>query len=214
MKSAMSNSAATTRNLDRLVQFTDAVVAIAITLLILPLVEVVTQSQTAGLNATQVVTEHGAQIFAFLLSFVVIARFWLGHHRLVAHVGAYTTWMMRVSLLWLLAIVVLPFPTEIVADYPASRFTAGFYIGVIFALSLCQSVLYWMVHGHPELERPEYPVSRRELVGAFSLTGLSGLAFLLAVVIPGVSYYALFLLFLAPVVHRFTDHRRGGAPAH
>lgn len=43
-----------TRNPDRLVLFTDAVVAIALTLLVLPLVEVVTESKAEGLTALEV----------------------------------------------------------------------------------------------------------------------------------------------------------------
>ncbi len=53
------------------------------------------------------VTEHKPEIYSFLLSFVVIANFWLGHHRVFEHVRAYTPNMMRLNLLWLLAIVIL-----------------------------------------------------------------------------------------------------------
>jgi hypothetical protein len=112
-----------TRNPDRLVLFTDAVVAIAVTLLILPLVEVVTESQSEGLDARAVITEHEPQIYGFLLSFVVISRFWLIHHSIFEHVKAYNSRLVQLNMLWLLCIVVLPFPTEIVGTYPSTRFT-------------------------------------------------------------------------------------------
>jgi uncharacterized membrane protein len=116
--------------------------------------------------------------------------------------------MMRLNLVWLLAIVVLPFPTEIVASYDSGRFTAGLYTGTILALSLCHTALTWLIRGHFELERPDNPVSKRELVGSFALTGLTLIAFLLAALVPGVHFYALLLLLLSPVVLRLWDRRR------
>ena len=188
-----------------MVLFSDAVVAIAITLLVLPLVEVVTESKNDGLTALEVVTEHKPQIFSFLLSFVVIANFWLGHHRVFEHVRAYTSAMMRLNLLWLLTIVILPFPTEIVGVYKSDRFTAGFYTGTILALSLCQSALTWLIHGHKEIENPDNPVRSRELAGSLGLTGLTLVAFILAAFVPGVGFYALLLLLLSPITLRVWD---------
>ena len=193
------------RNPDRLILFTDAVVAIAVTLLVLPLVEVVTESKNDGLDALEVITEHRPQIFSFLLSFVVIANFWLGHHRVFEHVRAYTSAMMRLNLLWLLTIVILPFPTEIVGVYKSDRFTAGFYTGTILALSLCQSALTWLIHGHKEIENPDNPVRSRELAGSLGLTGLTLVAFILAAFVPGVGFYALLLLLLSPITLRVWD---------
>lgn len=190
----------TTRDPDRLVLFTDAVVAIAITLLVLPLVDLVPEVRAEGGDAVSVVTDHWQEIFTFLLSFVVIANFWLGHHRLFEHVRAYNTAMIRLNLLWLLTIVVLPFPTEIIGAFPSNRFTAGFYTGTILALSICQSAIAWMIHGHQELENPDNPVSREGLVGSLILTGLTVVAFLLAALVPGVNFYALLLLLLSPIL--------------
>jgi uncharacterized membrane protein len=185
-----------------LVLFTDAVVAIAITLLILPLVEVVKESKAEDLTAVEVVTHHKPELSTFLLSFVVIANFWLGHHRVFEHVRGYTSAMMRLNLLWLLTIVFLPFPTEITGAYESSRFTAGLYSGTILALSICQTALTWMIHGHRELENPDDPVSRRELIGSCVLTGLTLVAFVLAAFVPGVGFYALLLLLLSPALMR------------
>ncbi|TDO56049.1 putative membrane protein [Kribbella sp. VKM Ac-2571] len=190
------------RDPDRLVLFSDAVVAIAITLLVLPLVDLVPEVKAEGGDAFSVISEHRQEIFTFLLSFVVIASFWLGHHRLFEHVRAYTPAMMRVNLLWLLTIVVLPFPTEIVGAFDSDQFTAGLYIGTILALSVCQSVLTWMVRGHKELESPDNPIGQQELVGSLLLTGLTVLAYLLASLVPGVNFYAMLLLLLSPIFMR------------
>ncbi|MFF0342438.1 TMEM175 family protein [Kribbella sp. NPDC004875] len=190
----------TPRDPDRLVLFTDAVVAIAITLLVLPLVDLVPEVRSDGGDAVSVITDHRQELFTFLLSFVVIANFWLGHHRVFEHVRAYNPLLMRLNLLWLLAIVVLPFPTEIIGTFDSDRFTAGIYVGTILVLSILQSAITWLVHGHKELEDPDNPVSKRQLVGTLLLTGLTVVAFLLAALVPGVNFYAMLLLLLSPLL--------------
>lgn len=194
-----------------MILFTDAVVAIALTLLILPLVEVVAEYKTEHHTALEVITDHKPEIYSFLLTFVVIGNFWLGHHQVFEHVRAYTNGMMRLNLLWLLFIVVLPFPTEIVGSFESSQFTAGFYSGTILALSASQTALTWMIKGHAEIENPDDPVSSRELKNSFVLTGLTALAFILAAFVPGVRFYALLLLLLSPLVMRGTDLLRNRA---
>ncbi|WP_425956916.1 TMEM175 family protein [Xylanimonas sp. McL0601] len=190
------------RDPDRLVLFTDAVTAIAVTLLILPLVDVVGESRAEGLTAVQVVTEHTSQIWTFLLSFVVIARFWLVHHRLFTHVRAYSTTLMWLNFGWLLVVVVLPFPTEIIGAYPSGRFTSGLYIATILVLALFQTALAFAIHRDPAVENADDPVTQRELRASVVASGLFAVAFLLAVLIPGVDFYALFVVFLAPVIGR------------
>jgi uncharacterized membrane protein len=200
-----------TRDPDRMVLFSDAVVAIAITLLVLPLVDLVPEVKAEGGDAVSVIQDHHQEISTFLLSFVVIASFWLGHHRVFEHVRAYTTGMMRLNLLWLLTIVVLPFPTEIIGAFDSSQFTAGLYTGTILALSICQSGLTWMVRGHEELENPENPVGKTELTASLVLTGLTAVAFILAAFVPGVRFYALLLLLLSPVLMRIWKRRSAKA---
>ncbi|WP_239062846.1 TMEM175 family protein [Streptomyces sp. SID13031] len=198
-----------TRNPDRLVLFTDAVVAIAVTLLILPLVEVVTESRGEGLDAQAVITDHQAQIFGFLLSFVVISRFWLTHHKMFEHVKAYNSRLVQLNMLWLLTIVVMPFPTEIVGTYPSTKFTAGLYIGNLLALSIVQLALTLLIRNHQELEQEANPITRREVIGAAIFTILAAVSFLLAAFVPGVKFYALLLLILTGfdgVVDRLTKN--------
>lgn len=188
--------------------FTDAVVAIAVTLLILPLVELVPEARESNPAPLDIITEHKSEISSFLLSFVVITSFWYGHHRLFDHVRSYTSAIMRLNSLWLLTIVFLPFPTQIVGAYDSSRFTAGLYTGTILLLSACQTGLTWLVKGHATLENPDDPVSAAEFRSDYLLTGLTLVAFVLAAFVPGVGFYALLLLLLSPLYGRVQQVRR------
>jgi len=193
---------ATTRTPERLMFFTDGVTAIAVTLLILPLVDVVTSSKEQGLTAPQMITHHSAQIWTFLLSFVVIARFWMVHHRLFEHVRSISTPLVVLNLAWLLMVVVLPFPTEVTGVYETSRFTSGLYVGAILLLALLQTAMVVLIHRTPALAEPDQPVPTSQVASAVIMTGLFTIAFLLAVLVPAAGFYSLFVAFLAPVVSR------------
>jgi uncharacterized membrane protein len=176
--------------LDRLVTFTDAVVAIAITLLVLPLVDAVGESVAARVRPVEVITENQPQIYSFLLSFAVIARLWVVHRRMFEKVVADSTPLLFWSMAWLLTIVVLPFPTEMIGGYGDDWFTAVFYVGTILASSVCLSVLAFMIHG---------PVGAS---GAVSTTAILVVAFVLTALVPGVTYFALLLLVFSSLLNR------------
>ncbi|PRY34244.1 TMEM175 family protein [Umezawaea tangerina] len=196
----------TTRDPDRLVLFTDAVVAIAITLLVLPLVDIVPEAVAEHRPSIEVITEHKPQIFSFLLSFAVIAQYWLTHHRMFQGVRGYTTGLVSWNLVWLLTIVFLPFPTEMTASYSDDRFTRALYVGTILASSVCLAVVSLIIHGNPEVGGEEGGLTAAVVVRSLTPTALLVVAFPLAL-IPSVGYYALLLLLPAPVVSRVARRR-------
>ena len=99
------------RGFERIVFFSDAVVAIAISLLILPVVDQFVDD--SGRDITTTFADEAGSLFAFVLSFVVIARFWLVHHQLFELIKGYTTPIVLANMLWLLGIVFIPLPTQL-----------------------------------------------------------------------------------------------------
>src|SRR5437763_10553663 len=97
----------TVKSVDRLVTFTDAVVAIAITLLVLPLADLVHEAAARHETSWEVISKNQSQIFSFLLSFVVIGRLWVSHHRIFERAESYNGLLLVGNLGWLLTIVVL-----------------------------------------------------------------------------------------------------------
>jgi uncharacterized membrane protein len=69
---------------ERTIMLTDAVVAIAMTLLVLPLVELAPEVDVGGLGT--VVSEHSDVFISFVISFLVIYVFWLAHQHAFASV--------------------------------------------------------------------------------------------------------------------------------
>ncbi|GAA2276650.1 TMEM175 family protein [Actinomadura luteofluorescens] len=192
---------AVSRDPDRLVLFTDAVVAIAVTLLVLPLVDVVPEVVHAHRRSAEVVTGHLPQLWAFALSFAVIIRLWFVHHRVFEHVGGYTRALMALNAGWLFAIVILPFPTEMVASYPGDdRFTVMLYIGNVLVATACQAALTVLSYRDPDVASKTDPAGIESVRSALSAVVLLALSLAVVAVFPGVSYFALLLLFLSTPV--------------
>ncbi|SDB98394.1 Uncharacterized membrane protein [Geodermatophilus telluris] len=187
----------TERGLDRFVTFLDAVVAIAITLLVLPLAELLDGAgEDAGLGT--LLADEAPQFGAFLLSFAVIARLWLIHHRLVETVGAYDRAFLHTNLLWILTIVVLPFATQVVAAYGTDRLAVALYLGTVAASSCCLTVLGLLLWRRPRLRRgadrpaaPPWP----SLVASALLV----VAWLVGTLVAAVHYWGLLLFLSGPV---------------
>jgi uncharacterized membrane protein len=203
----------TDRGFDRFVTFLDAVVAIAITLLVLPLAEVLAAGHLPE-HVVDVFTQNAARFGAFLLSFVVIARLWTGHHRLVERVGGYDTPFVLVNMGWVLTIVFLPFATQLAAAYSAhDRLAVAVYVGTITLSSIflaVAAVLVWRRSGlrrEGVTERDAFPRA------AFLTTGLLVLAFILGTAIPAVNYYGLLLLLLTGPADRLLPRRSTADPA-
>jgi uncharacterized membrane protein len=196
----------TERGLDRLVTFLDAVVAIAITLLVLPLVEVL--GEGGGDDLGTVLGAHLPQFGAFALSFVVIARLWLVHHRIVESVGAYDVPFLWVNLLWAFTIVVLPFTTQVIAEFGTDRLSFALYVGTITTSSAAMTVLTVLLRRRAPLRREGVAAADVHVTQAVVTTGLLLLALVLGVASRTVAFYALFLLFLTGPVERLVGRLR------
>jgi uncharacterized membrane protein len=185
----------TDRGLDRLITFLDAVVAIAITLLVLPLVDVLPdEGRTLALG--DLLADEAGRFGAFMLSFVVIAQLWLVHHRIVERVGSYDRPFVLVNLAWTLTIVLLPFATEVVAVYGDERLAIGVYIGTMTLSSACLTLLTLFTVRRPHLRRHGVDADEDDPTGAVLTTGTFLLALVVGVAVPGIGYLALFLLLL------------------
>ncbi len=104
---------------DRLTFFSDAVVAIAITLLALELP--VPQGETNA-QALQYVGDHLGEYLAFLISFLVISVHWFGHHRFFRYVSVVNRSARQWNMRWLLMIVLTPFAARVLSESGAFQF--------------------------------------------------------------------------------------------
>lgn len=202
----------TPRGLDRLVNFTDAAVAIAITLLVLPLIDLVTDDQSRSLR--DMFSEDEATFIAFAISFVVIASFWTGHHRAFEHLQDYTPLILWANFLWLASIVFIPFTTQLLADVgtddPA---TNALYIGTMVVTTASLALIEGIAIRSSELQRAEVR-GELELRDTLIAITLLVVALVLSVLAPAVGMYWLFLMFLSGPISTVAQSRRRAAPRH
>ncbi|MGW1838561.1 TMEM175 family protein [Streptomyces sp. NPDC002067] len=184
---------------ERLILFTDAVTAISITLLVLPLVDLVPEVASAHKHASEVITGHLDQIWSFLLSFAVIANVWREHHQTFSSVVKVTRSLMVWNMGWLLSVVVLPVPTEMIGAFGRDRFVASFYYATLLAGMVCRVAMLRILKTTPGLldEDDQEPGKLQESYTESYLNVLSlVLALVLALAVPVLQYYSLLLLFL------------------
>lgn len=195
----------TTRGLDRLVNFSDATVAIAITLLILPLVDIAGDIQKVTLG--QLLHDNVDTIIGFFVTFLVISRFWVVHHRVFEYVASYSRGLVTANFLWLISIAFLPFVANVLSQSPGRQGVSELYIGTMIVTSVSATWIEWILRRDPSLLRPEC-VGMLRIAPAVVSVCLFSAALVLAAVFPFLSLYPLLLLFLSRPILAFHERRR------
>ncbi len=198
------------RNAERMKFFTDAVVAIAMTLLILPLLESVSAAAEDGLDTAEFLSENGSQLFAFVLSFVIIARFWYSHDKLFESVERWTGLLMLLNVAWMLTIVFLPVITAMVGVMDTDRLQIAIYVGTMLVSSLVLGVMTVVVRRHPATWGGDDGPGAELVAGSVAVVLLFGVALVVAVVVPAVGYLALLVLLLSNPLEALVARRLPG----
>jgi uncharacterized membrane protein len=122
------------RTCERLVLFSDAVIAIAMTLLALDLP--VPSGRSEAQLWQSLAHQLGQNYLPFLISFLVTARFWYGHHSLFLYVDRADGGLTQLNLAWLLLIMLLPFATRVLTQDSAYHLSTIVYSVVMGAIGL------------------------------------------------------------------------------
>jgi uncharacterized membrane protein len=196
------------RDFNRFLTFIDAIVAIAITLLVLPLVDLVgILDKNPSVGA--LLRHNGTVIGAFFLSFVVISDLWLTQHRMLRHVIAANGRLTRLLMMWTLTIVFLPFPTALVAGRDGSSdqpVTKLLYVGTMAVSSLVLSLICVVISRDASLRDSEQAPDALRGFGTV-LTFVLALAVML--LLPATSYWPLLLLLISDRVVDLVRSRAG-----
>jgi len=175
--------------------FVDAVVAIAMTLLILPLMESVGDSADRDHTTWEWLVDQSDQLQSFLISFVLIAMFWMLHHRLFVAVQGITPALMWITIAWMLTIVWMPVVTALtgqVADDPLQKVL---YIGTLIVTSGMLLVTRVHLARHPGCHTASRSDLRRGMSIDLSMMVLFAVALAIALVLPAIGYLGLFVMF-------------------
>jgi uncharacterized membrane protein len=165
------------RAADRVVVFSDAVVAIAMTLLALDL-PIPDVPSTAGNGAVlHALRSHWTAYFAFFISFVVISGHWGSHRAIFRYVNRVNDKVIGTNMIWLLMLVLTPFAARTLAapgGFPV-RFTIYALVQVI-ASSCLLRMSNELAQGHllrddaPESARHPDNLARYATIGSFVIS--------------------------------------------
>jgi uncharacterized membrane protein len=114
-------------NTERLVFFSDAVFAIAITLLVLEIHVPDLSDSASAMEQFQSVVALWPHILSFIISFLVIAAFWAGHHRMFTYINRYNNGLIWLNFSLLLCIAFMPVPTALLGDTGTELVPVIFY---------------------------------------------------------------------------------------
>ena len=131
------------RDRDRIVNLSDGVFAIAITLLVLDI-------HVPGIPENRVVTELPAALLAlwpkylgYILSFVGISTFWMIHHSIFRPIRAYDRGLLYLNFLFLMLVAFLPFPTSLLGEYGGHQLPVAIYAGTLATGRLLLTAIHW-----------------------------------------------------------------------
>ena len=201
-------SEGTTKETVRLEAFSDAVFAIAITILALE----VRIEERDGLRLAQALTEMWRVYLAYLLSFLTILIMWLNHHAVLLWVRRVEGKLLVANGILLMLVALVPFPTTLVGEYLGTqdgKYAVAAYTGLFLVITLAFLWVWWLVSSQRRELAPTLPKREVSLTNRFLVFGLAG--YLVAVGLAFIQPVASLALAMAMVVfwlaHAYRHHR-------
>jgi uncharacterized membrane protein len=167
----------------RIVAFSDGVFAIAITLLALSIE--IPQHLPRDASVAELLEGQTGDLVAYAISFAVVGKLWLAHHRFFSAVERFDGVLMGLNIAYLAWIALIPVTSEVLGDYGDNSAGVVVYaaimvgVGVTFAIQIAYAT-------REELIRPELREVERLYAGPANLfiTGVFLLSIPVALVSP------------------------------
>ncbi|MEV4478745.1 TMEM175 family protein [Micromonospora coxensis] len=185
------------RDASRVEAFSDAVIAIVLTLMAVELLQF-TPERVDGLAAA--LRHEWPAYLAYVITFAIVGQVWLTHHNMWRYVVRVDQMLLVLNLMLLMFVAAIPFTANLLADnlrgsVADQRLTAGLYVGTVLGEALFFNLSWWWARRrcllHPGLDpRLAKAVARRFLLGPL----LYLVAFAVVLVDPVLSLCAYLLL--------------------
>jgi uncharacterized membrane protein len=196
---------------NRLEAFSDGVIAVAITLLVLNLV-VPDPARTSDL--ANALGRRWPEYAAYAISFLTIGIIWVNHHAMIARLRETDHMILLLNLVLLLTIGVLPFATDLMATYlragSGEHLAAAIYAGAFLLMGLAFATLNrHILFEKSHLLDGQLPPERRRLILMRSVSGL--VPYAVAIAVAPLSPYATLAICGVLAVFYATPIATGGA---
>ena len=196
-------------DVERLVYFSDAVFAIAITLLALE-IRLPEMHEPTTRELRRALLDLLPQFYSFAISFWIIGVYWLAHHRIFRYVRAYDRRLMVINLLFLMWIVLIPFSASLLGGYGSYQLAEVIYFSHMIVTSLSMALFWWYATSDRKLVDPDIDPA----LIAYNYVRISSLpvVFVLAIIVSFYStaaagYTVLLLFFVRPITNLYARRR-------
>jgi uncharacterized membrane protein len=185
--------------LERIVFFTDAVMAIAITLLAIDLRVPEIEPSLALAELPRQLAAIMPNVLTFFISFVVIGIYWISHHRYFSYIKRYDTRLMLLNLMFLFFIACMPFVAGLLGRYTSVPIALILYTLALAALGFSMALIWFYASQDHRLIEPGLDSN---MIRAMNIRlFVAPLVFLLAVPFAFVSSSAVITIWwLSPLV--------------
>jgi uncharacterized membrane protein len=131
------------RDRDRLVNLSDGVFAIAITLLVLDIrVPQIPENLVASELAEELLSLW-PKYLGYFLSFVSISVFWMIHHSIFRPIRSYDRNLLYLNFLFLMVVAFAPFPTALLGEYGDHQLPVAVYAATLATGRLLLTAIHW-----------------------------------------------------------------------
>ena len=182
---------------ERVIFFSDAIVAIGITLLALNLKLEIPPDHRVSFSDLLVPWRN---YLAFILSFINIAGFWRTHHNAFVYIYKMDDRIMFLNICWLFLIVILPFATALVSAHFAETPVIFLYSMNVFGLAIFQNTIWDYADAKNYIDKEKLPeMARSRLRLTFNLDMINSLVcVVLSFFFPTLAF--IFLFFKLPML--------------
>ena len=193
------------KDIDRVAFFSDAVFAIAITLLVLRIT-----MPPVGEDLGQALLERGTSFLMYAISFWVIGQYWLTHHRMFRYIRGYDTRLIVMNLFLMLCIAFLPYPTELLGRDSSETIAVVFYAAAVAVTGLASTSIWWYAgsRGYLDDELSARQIRRYTFIGLYTLAVFL-VSIPLAFIDPGVAMWFWLAVALSHSVERLVARVAG-----
>ena len=150
--------------LERLILFSDAVFAIAITLLVIEIKIPELHENVSDKALLQSLAHLIPEFIGFIVSFMMIGLYWTVHHRMFGFVTSYSPKLLILNLVFLFFVALMPFSTGFYSEYAGpDMFRHQLMVPMIFyVLNFCGmgflNYFMWVYITNPKNKVAEPPV--------------------------------------------------------